>query len=161
MRPGSAWWQGQKDLNPRHAVLEWMLVGASTHKQSRVCAFCGEVARKTNAVWCCIDAMKKSKQNQGKFCTAVNKEINLSEVLRYGQFIQTIYDYPCIITKINKSDRCICFIFAEVSILYFYSENKSVMGSSPAPLFQRPAANHLKYTESCLYPYKIQQIPKL
>lgn len=79
----------------------------------------------------------------------------------YGQFIQTNYDYPCIITEINKSDRCICFIFAEVSILYFYSANKFVTGSSPAPLFQRPVANHLKYTESCLHPYKIQQIPEL
>ena len=47
-------WQGQKDLNPRHAVLEWMWESALGERgRGSVARFPTQVRGRTVLVWCC------------------------------------------------------------------------------------------------------------
>ena len=49
----SLFWQGQKDLNPRHAVLEWMWESALGERgRGSVARFPTQVRGRTVLVWC-------------------------------------------------------------------------------------------------------------
>ena len=50
----SLFWQGQKDLNPRHAVLEWMWENtAESGGRSGVGRFSRTSPKRVVLVWCC------------------------------------------------------------------------------------------------------------
>ena len=57
-------WQGQKDLNPRHAVLEWMWKRTSeSWGRASVARFSRTSHKRVVLIWCCG---KNCKPNQGK-----------------------------------------------------------------------------------------------
>ena len=49
-------WQGQKDLNPRHAVLEWMWESAPGSEEGSVLP---DFLDKSETGWCCFGAVGK------------------------------------------------------------------------------------------------------
>ena len=57
----SLFWQGQKDLNPRHAVLEWMWENTTGSKRGPVLP---DSSHKSQNEWCWFGAAKECSKTQ-------------------------------------------------------------------------------------------------
>ena len=61
----SLFWQGQKDLNPRHAVLEWMWKQRTeSGGGTRLRRSTSQVTKRAVLVWCC----QKKRVDRACFC---------------------------------------------------------------------------------------------
>ena len=89
-------WQGQKDLNPRHAVLEWMWKQRTeSGGGTRLRRSTSQVTKRAVLVWCCEEISgPKGRENPGKAgntLTRIDKDriIKVPGLLPAGRLLQT------------------------------------------------------------------------